>query len=260
MPIYEFDTVILRTPGRSVIHGLRTVSGGDPSYEGVVAEHKAYASALAEAGANVVLLPPLEAFPDSIFVEDPALVFQSHAILLRPGAESRRGEPEGIALALQEHFDTVHALPGAGFADGGDILQTPEKIMIGLSERTDEKGARALQELLLKIGLKNEVVKTPDGVLHFKSDCALIDDETILSTARLAASNVFEGFDVIETPAGEEGAANALRVNDVVFLADGYPRVAELLDSRNYKIVPLKTSEIAKIDAGLSCMSLRRQA
>ena len=259
MSIFEFDLVILRKPGNSVATGLRAGVGDDPDFDGVAAEHDVYAAALAEAGVEVISLPPLEAFPDSIFVEDPALVFAKEAILLRPGAVSRRGEAREIAPVLRDHFDDVLELPGTGFADGGDILQTPEKVMIGLSERTDETGALALQKLLLDIGRKSEIVRTPEGVLHFKSDCALLDDETVLSTKRLAASGVFDGINVVTTPAGEETAANALRINDVVFLSDGHRRTAGLLDERGYKIIPLATTQIQKIDAGLSCMSLRRQ-
>lgn len=260
MLVFEFDAAILRKPGKSVAHGLRAGSGDDPGFDGIMAEHDAYAAALSTAGVEVIILPPLEAFPDSIFVEDPALVFEKHAILLRPGAGSRRGETSEIAPALKRHFDEVLVLPGQGFADGGDILQTPEKVMIGLSERTDETGAHALRKLLLDIGRKSEIVKTPEGVLHFKSDCALLDEETVLATTRLAASGVFYEFDVVTTPAGEEAAANALRINDVVFLSDGFPGTADLLDQRNHKVVLLPTAEIQKIDAGLSCMSLRRQA
>lgn len=259
MSVFEFDTAILRKPGKSVAEGLRAGSGDDPGFDGVRAEHEAYAAALSAAGVEVIVLPPLEAFPDSIFVEDPALVFDRHAILLRPGAASRRGETTEIAPSLHDHFEHVLELPGAGFADGGDILQTPGKVMIGLSERTNEAGARALQKILLEIGHKSEIVRTPEGVLHFKSDCALLDEETILSTQRLAASGVFDGFDVVTTPSSEEAAANALRVNDVVFFSDGHQRTADLLDGRGYKLVPLATVQIARIDAGLSCMSLRRQ-
>ena len=101
---------------------------------------------------------------------------------------------------------------------------------------------------------------TPPGVLHFKSDCSLLDDDTILSTRRLAQSGVFDGFRVLHTPDGEEAAANALRVNDRVFVGDAFPKTAALLEADGYKIAALATSEIGKIDAGLSCMSLRWRA
>jgi dimethylargininase len=146
-----------------------------------------------------------------------------------------------------------------GFVDGGDVLTTARGIFIGQSARTTADGARALVALLADIGLRGIPVTTPRDVLHLKSDCSLLDDETILATRRLAASDVFEDFRVVLVPDGEEAAANALRVNDRVLVSDAYPRTAELL-AKSYKVVSLATREIAKIDAGLSCMSLRWQA
>jgi dimethylargininase len=253
---HHFTNAIVRRPGASVVNGLRASDRGSPSLKGVRAEHDAYVAALKAAGVAVTVLEPLEAFPDSIFVEDPALVFTETAILLRPGVDSRAGEVAAIAPDLRKQFPKVLELQ-SGHVDGGDVLVTPEAVMIGLSARTDREGAEALIALLAEIGRRGEIFHTPAGVLHFKSDCALLDGETVLSTARLAASGVFERFRVIETSTGEEGAANALRVNRSLLVGAGYPRTVALLRAEGYDVVPLATSEIAKIDAGLSCMSLR---
>ena len=256
-PVYQFNNIIVRTPSKSVVNGLRADDRGNPTFEGVKAEHDAYIAAMKDAGVKVTVLPALEAFPDSIFVEDPALVFTEGAILLRPGAETRVKETPEIEPTLRAMFETVLDLPGTGFADGGDVLTTRESVMIGLSARTNKVGAEALQACLTKLGRKSEIVATPEGVLHFKTDCSLLDDETVLSTARLAKSGVFERFKQVIIPEGEEPAANALRVNDVVMVGSDFPRKIEMLDKLGYKVVPMKTTEIGKIDAGLSCMSLR---
>jgi dimethylargininase len=97
-------------------------------------------------------------------------------------------------------------------------------------------------------------------VLHFKSDCSLLDEGTVLSTKRLAAGGVFDGLNIIYTPKGEEGAANALRINDRVLVGKAFPGTIKRLQEAGYHVVPLETSEIAKVDAGLSCMSLRWRA
>ncbi len=253
---YQFDSAILRTPGRSVAKGLRAGGQEDPSYQAVLAEHEAYRAALEAAGVEVQGLEALEDFPDSVFVEDPALVFHEGAILLRPGTGSREGETAAIAPVLRTRFERVLEI-SAGTVDGGDILTTSDLVMIGLSARTEREGAEALITCLAEIGRKAEILQTPENVLHFKSDCSLMDEETILSTRRLAASGVFDGFRTLIVPDGEEAAANALRVNDRVFVSDSFPQTMLLLESAGYDLVPLKTSEIAKIDAGLSCMSLR---
>lgn len=184
-------------------------------------------------------------------------MFTEGAILLRPGAATRVKETIEIEPTLRAMFETVLDLPGTGLADGGDVLTTRESVMIGLSARTDKVGAEALQACLDKLGRKSEIVTTPEGVLHFKTDCSLLDEETVLSTARLAKSGVFDRFKQVIIPEGEEPAANALRVNDVVMVGSDFPRTIEMLDKLGYKVVPMKTTEIGKIDAGLSCMSLR---
>ncbi len=252
---YRFTRAIVRTPAKSVIDGLRADAGEGPSYDGVVAEHAAYVEALRGAGVAVTTLPALEAFPDSVFVEDPALVFPEGAILLRLAAPSRSGEVAAIAPALCDAFDVIYELHD-GFADGGDVLATGETIMVGRSARTDRIGAETLLKLLGKLGHRAEIVETPKGVLHFTTDCSLVDEETMLSTARLAASGVFKGFDTLIVPEGEEGAANALRVNDALLVGAGYPRTIDLLARRGSKVVPLATTDIEKIDARVSCMSL----
>jgi dimethylargininase len=255
--VFDFNRAIVRVPSHSVVSGLRADNRGDPTYDGVLREHQAYVAVLQSIGVTVTTLPALDQFPDSIFVEDPALVFPEAAILLRPGARTRFGEVAEIAPALRGLFETVHGLPAPGFADGGDILVTPDNVMIGLSARTDETGGNALAEILRGMGRKAELVRTPPGVLHFKSDCSLLDEETVFSTKRLAASGVFLGMKVLHVPDGEEAAANALRINDAVLVSNAFPGTITLLEKHGYSVQPMMTDEISKIDAGLSCMSLR---
>ena len=255
--VYRFDRAIVRRPGKTVVRGLRAVDRGDPDFGTLCREHDAYVQALRSAGVEVTVLPELEAWPDAIFVEDPALVFTGGAIVLRARAATRSGEADELAATLHDNFDRVVELPGNGFVDGGDVLVTPRCVMIGLSSRTDRQGAGSLIDCLRGFGLEGRMVATPRDVLHLKSDCALLDDETVLATPRLAASGMFDEFDVVATPPGEEAAANTLRVNDVVFAGDRFPRTLELLDRRGYRVVPLQVGEVCKLDAGLSCMSLR---
>lgn len=253
---FDFTDAFVRVPGMSVVDGLRDGDHAGPSYEGVLAEHAAYVGALRDAGVTVEVLPPLEAFPDSMFVEDPALVFQEAAILLRPGAPSRAAEVAEIALVLRRRFERVIELED-GHSDGGDVLVTPERVYIGLSTRTDRAGAGRLGAALASIGRTAEVVAPPPGVLHLKTGCTLIDEETILATAQVAASGLFDGFRILTVPEGEEAGANALRVNDRLFCGSAFPRLQDLLARHGYALVALPVHEVGKIDAGLSCMSLR---
>ena len=257
--VYDFDSAIVRTPGKSVVSGLRAGGGPDPDYAAMLDEHACYADALRAAGLAVTVLEPLEAFPDSVFVEDPALVFPQAAILLRPGAESRRGEAERLNPALEARFERVLSID-EGYADGGDVLVTPGCVFVGLSNRTDAAGAANLARLLTSLGLNARVVQTPPGTLHFKSASTLIDDETVLATAELAASGVFDGLRVLTVPDTENAAACVLRVNGVVLAARQFPRTLDLLAKHGLTVVPLAATEIVKLDAGLTCLSLRWKA
>jgi dimethylargininase len=256
MRVFDFTHAIVREPGRSVVNGIRSGSEA-PSYEGVLAEHRAYVAALREAGLKVDILPPLEAYPDSVFVEDPALVFGEGAILLRPGVASRLGEAEEMRAALQRHFARVLELEGDEHADGGDVLVTPEAVLIGLSKRTNRAGAAALVRHLRELGRAARIAETPAGILHFKTASSLLSDDTVMATRAMAASGAFAGLNVLAVPEGEEGAANFLRINAFVFVGDRYPRTIELLQQSGFDARGLPITEIRKLDAGLSCMSLR---
>ncbi|HEY3637707.1 MAG TPA: arginine deiminase family protein [Rhizomicrobium sp.] len=260
MRVFDFDHAIVREPSRSVIDGLRSDQNAIPDYDGVVREHSTYIAALRVAGLAVDVLPPLEPYPDSMFVEDPALVFPEAAILLRPGASSRLGETDEMRPVLKRHFQTVIELEGIQFVDGGDILVTPQAVMIGLSARTCAVGAEALSRVLADVGRAARTVPVPEDMLHLKSCAALLDEETLLTTARMERTGLFAGFRMIIVPDDESVAANAIRINDTVFIGDRYERTLELLAQEGFHVVPLPVTEIAKLDAGLSCMSLRWRA
>ena len=254
---YAFTHALCRTPARSAVKGIRADGGPDPDFYGLLAEHEAYVATLRTLGLAVEVLPPLDDFPDALFTEDVALTFPEGAILLRPGAPSRAGEVAHIREALAARHGRLLAMSGPGYADGGDILRLADRVIVGLSARTDRAGAEELAGLLGQLGYSVEVAETPPGVLHFKTGCGLIDDRTILAVPALADCPQFAGLKVVTTPPGEEPAANILRIRDTVLIGDRWPATHALLEARRIEIRPLPTDQIAHIDAGLSCMSLR---
>ena len=257
MRVFDFDHAIVREPGRSVVEGIRSDNSARPDFEGIVKEHRAYVAALRAAGLEVDVLPPLENYPDSIFVEDPALVFPEGAIVLRPGAPTRLGEGEEMRAALHRHFDRVLELSSDEFADGGDVLVTPDIIFIGMSKRTNRAGAQALRARLHELGREARIVETPQSILHFKTASSLLSEDTVMATKAMAESGIFSAFKLIAVPDGEEGAANFLRINNVVFVGDRFARTIDLLRDAGFDVIGLSVTEIGKLDAGLSCMSLR---
>ena len=255
---FDFTRAIVRLPGHSAVKGLRDGSGADPDYGVLCAEHQVYLAALRDAGVEVEVLDAEEGFPDSVFVEDAALVFAEGAILLKPGAPSRAGEAALLSPALDRHFGTVLVLE-SGHVDGGDILATPDAVIIGLSHRTNRDGAEALAVLLSRLGRKAAIAQTPTSVLHFKTGCGMIDEEAVLAVPEMADCGAFNGLRVLIVPEGEEGAANILRVGSRVLIGDDWPKTRDLIERLGIQTVPLPIAEIAKLDAGLSCMSLRWQ-
>ncbi|HEX9858475.1 MAG TPA: arginine deiminase-related protein, partial [Paracoccaceae bacterium] len=248
---------ITRRPAASIAEGLRAVDTGAPDLATMLAHHTAYVAALRATGATVVELEATEAYPDSVFVEDTALCLPEGAVIMRPGAPTRLGEAVEMTPHLAALYGEVLRIEGPGFIEGGDILTTESEILVGRSARTNAEGVAELARLVGRWGHKLREVFTPAGVLHFKTDCSLLDAETILATPRLDASGCFNGYRVIHTAEGEEACANSIRFNDAVLMPAGFPRTAEALARAGYAIRQIGNSECAKLDGGMSCLSLR---
>lgn len=254
---YNFTHAVTRKPGKSVTDGLRAVDTGAPDLQLFLEHHADYVSALESTGATVVTLDPLEEFPDSVFVEDAALCLPEGAIAMRPGTPSRLDEAEKMAPVLEDIYGKVHRISGPGFIDGGDILTTESEILVGTSARTDSAGIEELRALVASWGYTVRELQTPEGVLHFKTDCSLLDDKTILSTSRLAATGCFDGYRVLLTAEGEEPCANSIRFNNLVLMPAGFPKTEAMLRAEGYEVRTIGNSEAGKLDGGMSCLSLR---
>ncbi|MEO8241230.1 MAG: dimethylarginine dimethylaminohydrolase [bacterium] len=255
---YRFTHAITRRPSHSITQGLRAVDTGAPSLELMSQHHADYVAALQSTGARVVELAAAEAYPDSVFVEDTALCLPEGAVVMRPGAPTRLGEAAEMAPHLAALYRNVLRITGPdSYIEGGDILTTESEILIGRSARTNAAGIAELRELVAPWGHTVREVFTPPGVLHFKTDCSLLDAETILSTERLSASGCFAGYKVIHTAEGEEACANSIRFNDLVLMPAGFPRTRDTLAKAGYQVREIGNSECAKLDGGMSCLSLR---
>ena len=257
---YRFSHAIARSPGKGVAGGLRAEDRGQPDAARFRAEHENYVSALERAGLQVMVLDALDAYPDSVFIEDDALYLPEGVFELRPGAPSRTAESGILSAELSAFGHDVHPNHSDGFIDGGDVLVTDSALLVGLSKRTDRAGFDWLRSMLEPNGYEVLAVETPGEVLHFKSDCCVLGSQTILATSRLSGTEAFRGFRILEVPAGEEAAANSIRVNDTVLIPEGFPATAELLAREDYRLETVPVSQAALLDGGLSCMSLRYRA
>ena len=252
---YKFKNIIIRKPNRSIHKGLSS-QNINPVFEKVLEEHNNYVKIMNALDLNVNLLEPLENFPDSIFVEDPAIIYKSSCIILNPSDPSRNGEKKIISEEIKNYFDNIIFIEN-GFVEGGDILNIFDHFVIGISQRTTKIGAESLKNILISLGATVSVCETPKNALHFKSECSLIDDDLILVSSKMSKLEYLKSnYRLVELPIGEEGAANSLRINDKLLVPDGFNKAEEIL-SKNFDIIKIKINEISKVDAGLSCMSLR---
>ena len=252
---YKFTNAIVRKPNKS-IHNALSSQYLHPSYEKILEIHKNYITSIEEAGLKIILLDSLEQYPDSIFVEDPALIYKNNIIILNPSDLTRNDEAKIINSEINKYFENIFVVKN-GTIEGGDILNINNHFIIGLSNRTNKLGAETLSNLLTSLGATVEICQTPKDILHFKSECSLIDDDVILVSNRMAKIDYLKSnYKLIELPIGEEGAANSLRINDKLLVPDGFTKAEEILTNK-YNIIKVKIDEIAKVDAGLSCMSLR---
>src|SRR5215203_813300 len=141
-------------------------------YAAAVREHEAYEEALRRIGCVVQRLPELPDNPDSVFVEDTAVVTDEIAVIARPGAESRRAEVDSTAEALRP-LRRVAFIQPPGTLDGGDVLVTPGKVFVGITQRTNVDGARQLAMHLAPFGYQTLPVPVT-GCLHLKSAITLV--------------------------------------------------------------------------------------
>jgi dimethylargininase len=254
-----FTQAIVRTPGPNYADGLTRVDLGAPSFELTLRQHAAYCDALRAAGLALTVLPADPAHPDGTFVEDTAIVVHEGAILTRPGAPSRLGEVDAVAVALRRFHPDAASIVDPGTVDGGDICEAGRHVFIGISHRTNEEGARQLAAWLATHGYTASTVdiRAMDSILHLKSGIACLAGERLLLIPELAGHPAFAGYDRVLLDADEIYAANAVQVNDKVFVASGYPKFARNLRTLGYDLVELDMSEYAKLDGGLSCLSLR---
>lgn len=254
-----FKHAIVRLPGSNFADGLTREDLGLPLLPQVMAQHERYCQALRDCGLSLTVLPADLAHPDGTFVEDTAVLLPEGAILTRPGAASRLGEVAAIADSLHAHYPAITSIVAPGTVDGGDICEAGKHVFIGLSHRTNEDGARQLAAWLSKHGYTSCTVDVRgiDSILHLKSGMSWLGEGRLLVIDELAEHPSFNDFEIVRIDGNEAYAANAIRVNDRVLIASGFPQLQSQLQSLGYRCIALDMSEFAKLDGGLSCLSLR---
>ena len=216
-------------------------------------QHEEYEATLRTLGCTVHRLPELPSYPDSVFVEDTAIVFDECAVITRPGAVSRRGEIDSVAGALGA-LRPLRTIVEPGTLDGGDVLRVGRRVYVGISTRTNSAGSRQLADAIAPFGYEVMTIAVGD-YLHLKSAAtALPDGRIIHDPAMIDASHFRE--ECIPVYAGEPAGANVLSIEEAVLAPVSAPRTRWRLEGEGYSVVPVDASELAKAEGALTCCSL----
>jgi dimethylargininase len=218
------------------------------------AQHRQYERALCDAGYRVERLSADETMPDSVFVEDIALVFDELAIVTRPGAASRRVEIPAIADALRHHRP-LRAIEAPATIDGGDVLIVDRRVFIGVTTRTNAEAVEQCRRILAPLGYDVTAAEVR-GCLHLKSAVTALDDDTILLNPEWIDAGMFDGLRIVEVDPSEPAAANAQRLDDCIIFPASFPRTAARLRERGFTLALVDATEVAKAEGAVTCCSL----
>jgi dimethylargininase len=217
-----------------------------------VEQHRQYQACLAELGARVETLPAEPDFPDSVFVEDPAIVLDETAVITCMGAPSRRGEGRTLAQALAKYRE-LRRIEEPATVEGGDVMRIGKILYVGYSRRTNVAGIQQLSALLHPLGYFVVPVEVR-GCLHLKSACCYIGEDTVLANRAWMDPDALCSLKILDVP--EPRGANALRIGETVLMPAVFPRTCEMLERSGFRVRTIDNSELLKAEAGVTCTSL----
>lgn len=254
-----FKHTIVRTPCSKVCDGITSAPElGQPVYELALRQHEEYIEALRSTGADVLVLPPLEEYPDSCFVEDVAVLSEKCALITNPGAGSRNGETEYIIDAIKEFYadGQIGRITEPGTLEGGDVMKVGDTFYVGVSARTNREGIKQFADFFGSYGYTVKAVPL-EKVLHLKTGVNYIENNIMLVSGEFIEKPEFSGYGKIIVPEEEAYGANCIWMNGTVIVPLGYEAVKKAVEDAGYPVITVDTSEFRKIDGGLSCLSLR---
>ena len=248
---------LMRRPAANFADGLTSSAHlGAPDLGLALRQYEAYAQALRDCGLEVAVIPADERFPDGHFVEDPFVIFRDLAFHCRSGARVRRGEGESLKPHLSQL--RIVAPPPDARIDGGDVLICADRVLVGISARTNRAGFDALRAALRSVKADIRVDPVPfRGVLHLKSGLTELAPNILIRDPALQTTYDFAWAEMVELPPEEGYAADVMPVNETLFIAANCPRAYEAAATVCARVVCLDLSEFVKMDGGLTCLSLR---
>ncbi|HUP49846.1 MAG TPA: dimethylargininase [Thermoanaerobaculia bacterium] len=218
------------------------------------AQHAVYERWIESHGCRIVRAEEAPEHPDGVFVEDTAVVLDEVAVIMRPGAASRRGETGGIARALQR-YRAVRSIEEPATMDGGDLLPIGQTLYAGRSRRTNDRAIAQLREIVTPLGYSVVPVLLRD-CLHLKTAVTAIGARALLYNPECVDAGAFEGLELVAVDPLEPGAANVLRIGETLLVSSSHPRTRRLLEERGQRVESLDYDEMEKAEAGVTCCSI----
>lgn len=252
-----FTRILARRPAENFADGITTQDLGAPNFERAMQQYDHYLQQLRDLGLQIRVLDADPRYPDGHFVEDPIVIYKDMAFVCRSGSEARRGEADGLLAQLAD-LRIVRMVDENAFIDGGDVLFCADRVLIGLSERTNKAGANALKRALKNVDADIRVDFVPfEGVLHLKSGLTELAPGVLIRDPALKTDVDLSWSKVVTLPPEEGYAADVMPVNEAIFIVAGFPTVQRLAEQHYQQVIALDMSEFQKMDGGLTCLSLR---
>lgn len=223
-------------------------------YARACAQHKQYEDALCSLGMDVISLDAEPDLPDSVFVEDVALVLDECAIMLNPGAASRRPEVASVEKTLASYREIFRIQP-PGTLDGGDVLTVGRTIYVGLSSRSTEAAVEQLKTILEPRSYQVRAVNVT-GCLHLKSAVTQVNKDTLLINPKWVSKDDFPAMRFIEIDSAEPFAANAVLADSTIIYPSSFPKTQAKLQAAGIRMVVVDADELAKAEGAVTCCSL----
>ena len=214
-------------------------------------QHAKYCKALSDLGLELIRLPQNEKYPDSCFVEDNAVVFKNKALITRMGVESRRGEEEEVATTLKDYFDIKRAEAPATI-EGGDVIHLPDRLICGVTQRTNLEGAKQLEKWL---GVDVGVIPNPD-IVHLKSYMKFLGKNKIITTEQYENHPLLNSLERLIVPKEDYYSVNCLAIEETVIMSNRFSNTQKMVEEAGYEVITLEMSEFEKCQASLTCLSI----
>lgn len=217
-------------------------------------QHQQYETALRSIGCEVISLPEMSDLPDSVFVEDTAVILDEVAIITNPGAISRKPEIDSIVEVLQKYRKLIR-IESPATVDGGDVLVVGKTIYVGISSRSNFEAVEQMQNSLKEFGYQVKEVEVK-GCLHLKSAVTVVSADTLLVNPNWVDKNLFCEMNFIEIDEAEPFAANGLLIGEMLIYPTSFPKTAQKLKEKSIELVLVEADELAKAEGAVTCCSL----